>query len=60
MLPRDDVHQRLIAVGTQDLGPADMVKRFKPAGLAGDRPAWRDHLGRARFATAIARVILHP
>ena len=60
ILPRDDVHQRLIAVGTQDLGPADMVERFKPAGLAGDRPAWRDHLGRAPFATAIARLILHP
>jgi hypothetical protein len=60
ILPMDDIHQRLIAVGTQDLAPADMVQFFKPAGLAGDRPAWRDHLGRAPFATAIARLILHP
>jgi KAP family P-loop domain len=60
ILPMDDVHQRLIAVSTQDLAPADVVQSFKPAGLAGDRPAWRDHLGRAPFAMAIARLILHP
>ena len=30
------------------------------AALACDRPAWRDLLGRAPFATAIARLILHP
>jgi hypothetical protein len=58
-LARDDRHQRLITLDTQDLAPADVVQRFKPAGLAGDRPAWRDHLGRAPFATAIARLILH-
>jgi len=59
-LERDDVHQRLIAVGTQDLASGDVVQQFKPAALAGDRPAWRDLLGRAPFATAIARLILHP
>jgi KAP family P-loop domain len=59
-LERDDVHQRLIAVDTQDLASGDVVQQFKPAALAGDRPAWRDLLGRAPFATAIARLILHP
>ena len=59
ILERDEVHQRLIAVSTQATAPPDVVQRFKPAGLTGDRPAWRDHLGRAPYATAIARLILH-
>jgi hypothetical protein len=60
ILQMDDVHQRLIAFGAQELAPAEVVQSFKPAGLAGDRPAWRDHLGRTPFAMAIARLILHP
>ena len=59
-LETDDVHQLLITVDTQDLASGDVVQQFKPAALAGDRPAWRDLLGRAPFATAIARLILHP
>ena len=59
-LETDDVHQLLITVGTQDLASEDEVQQFKPAGLAGDRPARRDLLGRDRFATVIARLILHP
>jgi hypothetical protein len=64
----DGIHQRVIPVSSQDFlteggsqdQTADVVERFKPAGLTGDRPAWRDHLGRDRFAKAIARLILHP
>jgi hypothetical protein len=59
MLRTDRVHQRRIDLSDQELGPADVARRFKPAALAGDRPAWRDHLGRARFAASIAQLILH-
>jgi KAP family P-loop domain len=60
LLPVDNLHQRLITLDERGFAPADVVQRFKPAGLAGDRPAWQDHLGRAPFATAIARLLLHP
>lgn len=56
--PPDDPHYRELAVPPPS-GPDGETVRFSPAALRGDRPADRDMLGLARYADALAQLVLH-
>lgn len=63
IVSEEDQHWLSLTLTAEDeiaQAQSDVIQRFKPSALTGDRPADKDRLGLEHFATSIARLILHP